>query len=236
MTSVNGSGQVEKVHRGVERAEMEKLIRAGGDDAKVGWDSVWKARITPWDIGASHPALQEVVEEGEINFPKGSDKKALVPGCGSGYDVVYLATQLGVHATGLDIAPTAIERAISLASTLPDAAIKERISFKGEDFFRLNLKGEFDLIYDYTFFVAISPTMRSEWGRQMANLIKPGGYLITLAFPIEPKRDVGPPFYVRPDHYDEPLGDAFKKVYDNVPKRFPPGREGKQHMMVWQKV
>ena len=38
--------------------------------------------MTPWNKGTSHPTLREAVEESGIAFPKGRDKRALVPGCG----------------------------------------------------------------------------------------------------------------------------------------------------------
>jgi len=58
--------------------------------------------------------------------------------------VILIATQLGLHTTGTDIAATAL-----VAST----ALKEKMSvgnveFKGDDFFGMD--GSFDLVYDYT--------------------------------------------------------------------------------------
>jgi len=38
--------------------------------------------VTPWNRVSSHPTLREAVEESGIAFPKGRDKRALVPGCG----------------------------------------------------------------------------------------------------------------------------------------------------------
>lgn len=87
------------------------------------------------------------------------------------------------------------------------------------------------------FFVAIHPSQRSEWGTQMAALIKQGGYLITLVFPMELKKDDGPPWYVRPEHYDVPLAGRFEKVLDKVPEKLAPGwSEGKQHLLVWKRI
>jgi len=71
----------------------------------------------------------------------------------------------------------------------------------------------------------------------MAALVKQGGYLITLVFPIEPKKDHGPPWYVRPDHYDELLAGNFEKVLDKVPEKLPEGwPEGRQHLLVWKRL
>ncbi|TRM57473.1 hypothetical protein BD626DRAFT_514874, partial [Schizophyllum amplum] len=56
--------------------------------------------VTPWDGGKTQVALKELVESGDVDFPRGKEKTALVPGCGSGYEAVYLATELGVTTTG----------------------------------------------------------------------------------------------------------------------------------------
>ncbi|KAF8340916.1 S-adenosyl-L-methionine-dependent methyltransferase [Amanita rubescens] len=172
------------------------------------------SNVTPWNRTTSHPTLREAVEGSGIAFPKGRDKRALVPGCGQGRDVIYLASTLGIHTTGLDISPTAIERATSL----------ELISYNTENFFDLkpqtDVDSRYDLIYDYTFFVAIHPSQRSEWGTQMAAL-----------------KDHGPPWYVRPDHYDELLAGNFEKVLDKVPEKLPEGwPEGRQHLLVWKRL
>lgn len=42
------------------------------------------------------------------------------------------------------------------------------------------------------------PEMRPQWGARMAEIIKPGGTLIALMFPIEEKEG-GPPFPVTPE-------------------------------------
>jgi hypothetical protein len=86
-----------------------------------------------------------------------------------------------------------------------------------------------------SFFVAIPPSRRNEWGEKMAELIKPGGYLITLVFPIDPPTDVGPPFYVRPEHYDKPLSSAFVKIVDRNPTISAPSHVGREQLLVWKR-
>ncbi|KAK2463815.1 hypothetical protein APHAL10511_004120 [Amanita phalloides] len=215
------------------------LVQVIRHDDPTTWDLAWKLKVTPWQKVVSHPSLREAVEASGINFPKGSDKRALVPGCGEGQDVIYIASTLGLSTIGLDISSTALELATSIAKSNPDVP-KDLISYKLEDFFNLKPQTDadkYDLVYDYTFFVAIHPSERSEWGRQMGALVKQGGYLIAIAFPMEPETNFGPPWYIRPDHYDEPLAGAFKKVLDKVPENLPAGwSEGLQHLMVWQRV
>jgi hypothetical protein len=70
----------------------------------------------------------------------------------------------------------------------------------------------------------------------MAALLKPGGYLITLVFPIVPRNDVGPPYFVRVEHYAEVLGENFVKVLDKVPEASHETHTGKERIVVWQRV
>lgn len=70
----------------------------------------------------------------------------------------------------------------------------------------------------------------------MASLVNPGGYLITLVWPIEPPSDVGPPFFVRVEHYKEVLGEAFEKVFDKTPETSLPRHVGKERIVVWKRV
>ncbi|KAI0764670.1 S-adenosyl-L-methionine-dependent methyltransferase [Fomes fomentarius] len=162
-----------------------------------GWDEAWKGETTPWDAGEPQPALKHVLESGNIDFPRTG--RALVIGCGR-YGTTTIASVLGLDTLGVYISPTAVEIARRLVNNsvsdryieeagVPDGKIKiEVVSLEGTTF---------DVIYDYTFF--------SAWGRQMAKLVKPGGFLITLIFPILPYTEVGPPDYVRPEHYTDAL-------------------------------
>jgi len=86
------------------------------------------------------------------------------------------------------------------------------------------------------FFVAIPPSQRAEWGRQMNSLIKPGGFLITLIYPLDPPKEDGPPFFVRPEHYVEPLGQKWEKVIDKVPEVSLENHIGRERLVVWKKL
>lgn len=70
----------------------------------------------------------------------------------------------------------------------------------------------------------------------MSKLVKPGGYLITLVFPIDPPQDVGPPFFVRPEHYVGPLGEGWEKVIDKVPERSSETHVNRERLVVWKKL
>ena len=70
----------------------------------------------------------------------------------------------------------------------------------------------------------------------MSDLVKSGGYLVTLIFPIDPPQDYGPPWFVRPEHYEEVLGQKWEKVYDKVPEKSAPTHVNRERMIVWKKL
>jgi len=66
------------------------------------WQQRFVANETPWDRGAASPQLAAWLASGAL-----TPCRALVPGCGGGYEVVALA-QAGFNVTALDYAPAAI--------------------------------------------------------------------------------------------------------------------------------
>ncbi|KAK1270373.1 putative thiol methyltransferase 2 [Acorus gramineus] len=102
----------------------------------------------------------------------------------------------------------------TLFSSLPNANC---FKFLLGDFFSWRPTELFDLIFDYTFFCAIEPSMRPAWASQVRDMLKPDGELITLMFPIG-DCEGGPPYNVSLDTYEEvlhPMGFRAISVEDN---------------------
>lgn len=154
---------------------------------------MWDAGISPgasFDMNSPTPALVNLLASDLI--PEG---RALVPGCGRGYDAVVLASP-NREVFGLDIAAPAVAAANEyLASS--DSSYKDKVHFVQASFFDLpsDPSNQFDFIYDYTFLCALDLEIRGQWAQKMAELVKPGGVLVTLIYPICDKPD-GPPFKV----------------------------------------
>lgn len=128
------------------------------------WDELWKDSFLPWDKGFPNPALVDFLFERQDLLPKAADGKklkALVPGCGKGYDVLLLAAH-GYDAYGLEISSTALDEARKVEREMSGQDIYQSKGEKGsvtwlagdffEDGFLKDVEGErkFDLIYDYT--------------------------------------------------------------------------------------
>lgn len=135
-----------------------------------------------------------------------------------------------------------------------------RVSVKEVDFFTFEVDDEdrFSLMYDYTyvafwaspvstslthllprFFVALPKHRRIEWGSQATKLVRPGGYLITLVWPlVDPANPnpPGPPNPALPEHYAEVLGEAWEKVFDKVPETSQETHLGQERIVVWRRI
>ncbi|KFK37215.1 hypothetical protein AALP_AA4G228800 [Arabis alpina] len=186
----------------------EIFLRIITDDALGGWEKTWEEGATPWDLGKPTPIISHLLEAGSL--PNG---RALVPGCGTGYDVVEMACP-DRHVVGLDVSKTAVEQSTKIFSSMPNA---KYFSFVCEDFFTWEPAEKFDLIFDYTFFCALEPSVRPLWAQRMEKLLKPGGELITLMFPID-DRIGGPAYKVSVSEYEKvliPLGFEATSIVDN---------------------
>ena len=145
-----------------------------GENYRDGWADLWdKGDFLPWDKGFPNPALVDLLDQGHSLIGtatveeggKQRRKKALVPGCGRGYDVLLLASR-GYDAYGLEYSATAVEQCEQEAKEHVDKyPVKGpglgngNVQFVGGDFFKndwlakAGVEGKFDLIYDYTVIV-----------------------------------------------------------------------------------
>ncbi|KAK4436626.1 putative thiol methyltransferase 2 [Sesamum alatum] len=191
-----------------------------------GWDKCWEEGVTPWDLGSPTPVLVHLNDTGSL--PKG---RALLPGCGTGHDVVAIASAER-YVVGLDISDNALKKATELSSRSPNA---EHFTFLKTDFFTWCPTQLFDLIFDYTFFCAIEPGLRSQWARKICDLLKPDGELITLMFPID-DHEGGPPYKVSVADYEEvlhPLGLKATYIAENELAVAP--RMGREKLGRWRR-
>jgi hypothetical protein len=62
------------------------------DKADRDWDEAWKMKLTPWDLkGKINPTFMQVLDSEYIRDVDGNETmKALLPGCCSGYELLYL--------------------------------------------------------------------------------------------------------------------------------------------------
>lgn len=212
---------------------LEQLILS---DPVNGWETAWKGNITPWDVGKIQPPLKDLIESHRLPLP--NTGRALVPGAGRAYDAIFLANTLEYETVAVDIAPTAIEAAKKVVDSSPNGS---RVTLIEADFFKYTVPTEnerFDIVYDYTFFVSMPHDLRLAWGSQMRTLVKPGGYVVTLMWPLGLDKDSkGPPYYFDFQDYVDALGGGWDVVINEIPTISSNERhQGKERLVVWKKL
>lgn len=170
---------------------------------------------------------------------------------------------------GLDISSTSLKRAEEvLTSSLPDYSTEGphvilacgdffshlgswKVEYSSQNHHAVELsavdssfqEGSFDLIYDYVFFCALPPALRSQWGEAMATLLKPGtGKLLTLMFPVYDEittsaKMEGPPYPVSVNDYRtalEPRGVVMESQPYKSAHTIPP-RSQKELVCWWRR-
>ena len=216
-----------------DRETLRQHFNQIAPDQQVnGWNEMWRKKVTPWDRGTPNPALADTLEAHSQYFGGRGKKRALVPGCGRGYDV-FLLTAHGYDAFGLDSSPLAIESAQALVGAEGHGEeqrypLHKGVESRGQatfvkgDFFadeflaETDGGGTFDLIYDYTFLCALPPALRPKWAKRMSELLAEDGCLVCVEFPLQKEpRMGGPPHGLTKELYEELLGRPGRDVgYD----------------------
>src|SRR5579871_188451 len=157
------------------RARILAAEAAGAGD-ETGWfeqlyaEAEAGSAVVPWADGEVNPHLTHWAAGLD-----GSGKRALVVGCGLGYDAEFLAG-LGYAVTGFDVAPTAIERAIR---ENPGTTVE----YVAADLLDLPAAwaGAFDLVVEIYTVQPLYGPVRERALEALQGPVAPGGTLLVIA-------------------------------------------------------
>lgn len=174
------------------KARQETVIATEDTLKPEAWEAVYQSGTTPWDLQGPTPELVRLAAAGEF----APESRILFPGSGKGHDPVEFAKR-GFRVTALDFAPSAV--AETKASAAKSGVTVETVAADLFEWCQLTENaGRFDYVVEQTIFCAIHPDRRRDFARAMAAVLKPGGKLVTLIFPLEERQQhlAGPPFGV----------------------------------------
>lgn len=184
------------------------------------WETRYQAKDWPWEKGEPSPGLVDFLAA-HPDLPKGT---VLVPGCGTGHDV-RAWVKAGFHATGCDLAPSAVQ----LGTEWTAAAGLSADFFLG-DFLRAEPVQPFDWLFEHTLFCAIHPSERDDYVRAALRSLKPGGdYLAVNYLLTDPG---GPPYSTTREEQIERFSPHFDLLEEWVPRSYP-NRVGLERMFWW---
>ncbi len=184
------------------------------------WEMRYQARFTPWDAGQVPAALRDFVARAA---PSG---RVLVPGCGSAWDVRFLAER-GCDVEGIDFSAAAIEAARPVMGTHAGRV-------RRADFFGPEVRGPFSLVYERAFLCALPRRLWNDWAVRVAALLEPGGVLAGFFYFDEGDR--GPPFPLHGQaELDGLLGALFVRTEDAPVADSISVFLGKERWQAWRK-
>lgn len=195
----------------------------------VGDPEFWQTNYTsgrlPWDLGGPTPVFRRLAENRA--FPPG---RMLVLGAGTGHDA-RLFSRHGFAVTAVDFAPGAIAAMQALAEPTAPLDILQA------DLFQLpaEFAAAFDYVLEYVCFCAIAPEQRPDYAAAVDRVLRPGGLVVALAFPMF-NLPGGPPFAVNPDEF---AGLFAARGYHIVHREVPPDsirpRKANEELLILQK-
>ncbi len=178
------------------------------------WEKRWEEGETGWDVGRITTPLKTYFDQ-----LRNKNLRILIPGCGNSWEAEYLWNQGFVHTDIVDYSSQAID---SFQERVPEFP-KDQIYCL--DFFEL--KGDYDLIIEQTFFCALDPRLRKAYALQMHELLVAGGKLVGLLFEETGNIDK-PPFGGTLEEYKALFAPLFtiqvlERAYNSIAPRA--GRE-----------
>ncbi len=184
------------------------------------WDLRYEANFAPWDAGKVPARLRELVAA--VPAPL----RTLVPGCGSAWDVRFLA-ESGWNVTGLDFSAEAVAAARAVLGPHGDRVRQ------GDVF--APIEGEpFELVYERAFLCALPRRLWPDWSRRMVELVARGGLLAGFFYLDAGER--GPPFPLHSQaELNALLESSFERMEDAEVFDSIPVFAGKERWQTWRR-
>jgi thiopurine S-methyltransferase len=180
---------------------------------KTYWDTRHKESQTAWDIGYANSIHTDYVK---ANYPKNA--KIIEPGAGNAHEVSALWEDGYTNVYAVDYSSTAKDAFISKNSNFPSE------QYLVGDYF--DIKGNFDLILEQTFFCALDPNLREAYVNKTHSLLNTNGRVMGVLFNFE-KSD-GPPFGGDINEYKCLFENKFEIICLEEAKNSIPERQGNE--------
>jgi SAM-dependent methyltransferase len=190
------------------------------------WNDRYASGVTPWDLGHVSEPVRVLVER---YFPR--QGRVLVPGCGRGYEVIYLA-KLGFQVTAVDFADEAVRFLGELAQ---QSQVQPEIL--AQDIFLLPTlyNSSFDVLLEQTCFCAIDPSLRNDYEQLAHRVLRPGGRLLGVFMEFEEPRE-GPPYSTPPGLVQAQFPVSRWRLDHSEPLPRNPKRPGPEFLAVFTRL
>ena len=194
------------------------------DDTQF-WEDIYLDDDAGWDLGGVTPVFDDIADQ----LSRG---KVCIVGCGKGYDAVMFA-QKGFEVTAVDFAPSAVIKLETMSN-------KENVNVQILQSDIFDLTPEYDSVFDYVIeqacFCAVNPQRRQEYERLIYKILKPGGKLIGLWFPLDKTiEDEGPPWGITIDEVKSIFKNGWIIEREEFPEISIQPRKNREKLIIFEK-
>lgn len=183
------------------------------------WSERFERGFMPWDRAGVPQQLQDFVQAAPAPMV------TLVPGCGAGHEVGYLA-DAGWDVCGIDFSAAAVAAARAVLGARADRV-------READFFTYLPSASLGMIYERAFLCALPRAMWPQIVERYAALLPRGGLLAGFFFFDSAAK--GPPFGADPAQFDALLAPAFTRIDDRSVSDSVAAFAGRERWQVWQR-
>jgi SAM-dependent methyltransferase len=187
----------------------------------VFWSKRWEVGKIIGDFGGVPPALLDYLHRTH------TATTALIPGCGTGYEVRAFH-EFGYDVSAIDFSAPAVAHAREVLGPLGDKVTQG-------NFFKHDFVGrQFGVVYERGFLCSLPVERWPGYVARMASLISRGGTLIRLfLYGQEPEP---PPFPLTAEMARSLLGGHFRLVLDVPVSKSVPVYGGMEHWQEWERI
>ena len=178
------------------------------------WDNKYENEQTGWDIGHVSTPIKEYIDQ-----LTNKELRILIPGAGNSYEAEYLYKQGFKNVIVIDISKQPL---ININKRIPEFPSENLLH---QDFFEL--KGEYDIIIEQTFFCALDPSLRKDYVNKMHEVLSENGKLVGLMFDA-PLNTEHPPFGGTKEEYKNLFEQKFEMKIIKMAHNSIESRAGKE--------
>tara|TARA_B100000965_G_scaffold377161_1_gene371015 strand:+ start:524 stop:1171 length:648 start_codon:yes stop_codon:yes gene_type:complete len=190
------------------------------------WEDLYQTDDDKWDLKDSTPIFKKLANELSLG-------DLCIIGCGRGYDAIEFAKK-GFKVTAIDFAPYAISSLMEM-SKIEDVDLKiiqKNIFDLLPDFFN-----SFDYVIEQTCFCAIHPSRRKDYEIIVRGILKTGGHLVGLWFPLDKDlAEEGPPYGTSIDEVKSTFDSGWEITKEEFSEYSIKPRKGREKLVVFKKV
>ncbi len=184
------------------------------------WNNRYQTNDFSWDLGEPSIPLKKYIEQLD-----NKELKILIPGAGNAYEAELLF-QLGFkNVYVLDFAETPLLNIKKRSPVFPSHQLIQQDFFEHE--------GQYDLIFEQTFFCAINPNLRPQYVQHMRSLLNSNGKIVGLLFNDILNID-HPPFGGNEVEYNQLFSEYFNIIKIETCYNSIKPREGRELFIIMQ--